>query len=137
MERKINKIIGLICLLLIAFYLIWSIYGSYQLHNDFSFTTAKINHIALPGWKSSGDYSVLYEYEVNGEKYKGNANYNLCPNQTRDDISVAIVNKRFPVAYSKKQIGTSAIILTESRARDFNYKIPDSLLVYDSLLTCK
>ncbi len=112
-------------------------YENFQFKNDFKITIGQVNKITTPGWKNSGDYSMIYEYKINGRKYTGNNNYEFCGTITMQKMSELLVNQYFPVAYSSKDMAQSSIIVTQKSADMFNYKIPDSLLVYDSILSCR
>jgi uncharacterized membrane protein YjjP (DUF1212 family) len=60
-------IIGFLCMLY---------YGN-QFRHHFAFTTGTIAYITPPGYKGSGDYSVVFEYTANGERYHGNNDQSL------------------------------------------------------------
>jgi len=137
MKKYGKRVLGAMFFLMIVGYIVWSQLQINQLKNDFIIVAGKITGIANPGWKNSGDYSLLYEYQVAGRLYKGNDNYNFCEGQNRQKIGLLLINNSFPVAYSNKYNNISMLILTRKQAEKINYKIPDSLLVYDSVLTCK
>lgn len=50
--------------------------------SSFFFTLGKVTEITKPGWKNYGDYSVLYEYKVNGKRYNANSNFKYCQGQS-------------------------------------------------------
>jgi hypothetical protein len=113
------------------------LYKKYLLSHNFAFVTGKVTEITPPGWKSSGDYSVLYEYQVSGKQYRSNNNYNYCGHLGRTKLSALLVGKNFPVAYAVKDASTGIMLLTEENAIQFHYQLPDSVKYYDSVLTCK
>jgi hypothetical protein len=135
--KDVNKYTGFVVLFFIVFWIGRSIYKNYQFKGDYKITIGRVNGIASSGWKSSGDYSLLYDYTINGIRYTANSNYNLCDGLSKDKVGSLVINKFFPVAYSVKDVTKSVIIITQKEATIFNYVIPDSLLSYDSLLTCK
>lgn len=136
MERA-NKYLGYVILAFIIFWIVRVFYRDNQFKGDFKITTGRVNSITTPGWKAYGDYSLLYEYTVNGIRYRSNKNYKLCNNQSRDIVGSFVINKFFPVAYSVKDASQSVMIMTQDDANMFRYTIADSLLSYDSLMTCK
>ena len=73
--KNINRIGALLIIGFLVFWLIRSLYKNFQFKNDFEITIGQVSKITTPGWKSSGDYSMLYEYTINGKKYVGNNNY--------------------------------------------------------------
>jgi len=81
--------------------LIIGLYKRHLLYNNFEFVVGKVTEITLPGWKSSGNYSVLYEYQVRGKLYRSNNNYNYCGQLGITKLSALLVGKSFPVAYAK------------------------------------
>ena len=135
--KNTNKILSITVLAFIIFWICRSFYKSYQFKSGYKITVGQVNAISKPGWKSSGDYVVRYEYSVSGIKYIGNNNYNFCDGASTDKLSLILINKLFPVAYSVKDANQCGIIITQKDAAIFNYTIADSLLLYDSLLTCK
>lgn len=52
-------------------------------------------------------------------------------------MRLLFVGKQFPIAYSTKDISISNMILTLKDAERFKYKMPYSLLIYDSIIECK
>ena len=104
---------------------------------DYKFTTGHITEVNAPGWKNSGDYAVLYQYVVGNKVYQNNNNFKFCNYQTMQKMRIVLKDKKFPVAYSTKDATMSIMLITKKDAERFKYKIPDSLLIYDSILTCK
>jgi hypothetical protein len=137
LEKKFNKIGGIIAIVFLIVMLIIGLYKRYLLIHNFEFVAGKVTEITLPGWKSSGDYSVLYEYQVSGKLYRSNNNYNYCGKLGLTKLSALLVGKSFPVAYAVKDASTGVLLLTEEGADKFHYKLPDSVKFYDSMLTCK
>ena len=117
--------------------LIVGLYKRYLLKHNFEFVTGKVTEITLPGWKSSGNYSVLYEYQVSGKLYRSNDNYNYCGQLGMNKLRALLVGKNFPVVYAVKDASTGILLLTEEIADRFHYQLPDSVKFYDSVLTCK
>ncbi len=135
--KNVNKYLGYAVLFFIVFWIGRGIYKNNQFKGDYKITTGRVNGITSPGWKGYGDYSLLYDYTVNGIRYTSNHNYKLCNGLSKDKVGSLVINKSFPIAYSVKDITQSVMIITQEDATMFNYVIPDSLLSYDSLLTCK
>jgi hypothetical protein len=137
MKNK-NKIIIAFVFVVFLLWIGWGVYRGVDLKNNFVITIGHIDKISRPGWKSSGDYAIIYSYNIQGRIFKGDDAYNYC-GYLNNEQSVAelIVGKSFPVAYSTKENGYSVVILTKEIAKNFDYNISDSLLVYDSILTCK
>ncbi len=137
MDKKINKIGGIvvgICLVVGIFVIF---YKKHQFMQSYNFTIGKITTVTIPGWKSSGDYSILYEYKIQGKEYFNNENYTFCDRLTMTKVRSLLLNKTFPVAYSINDASVCSMVITIENSKRFNYKISDSLLVYDSILTCK
>ena len=109
----------------------------YLLTHDFAYTTGTVTNITVRGYKSGGDYSILYEYVVMGKMYGSNNDYNYCHGQSIAGLKVLLAGKQFPVAYAVKDPSTSTLLITKKYADQFNYKLSDSARVYDSLLTCQ
>jgi hypothetical protein len=65
MDRKILGGIAVLFLFILSIGIIF--YRKYRFLNDFKLTTGKVTEITLPGWKSSGDFSILYEYRINNK----------------------------------------------------------------------
>jgi hypothetical protein len=135
--EKVNKYLGYAILMFIIFWIGRTFYKNNQLKSDYKFTKGKVNDIVSSGWKGYGDYSLLYDYTIDGVKYASNVNYKLCDGLTKGKVRASLMNKFFPVAYSAKDITQSVILITQEDAAMFKYTIADSLLVYDSILMCK
>lgn len=135
--KRNKKITGIIFIGLVFIWLAWNLFKTYQFKHNYSFVNGRVTRIDGPGWKSSGDYAVLYEYLINGKKYTGNNNYNFCGDLNFESIRTLLQGKTFPILYSDKDKNQSILILTKANAEKYNYKMLDSLLIYDSILTCK
>jgi hypothetical protein len=77
-EKKLNRIGGLMALAFLIGMLFVGIYKRHLLPTHFQFTKGIVTEITPAGWKSSGDYSILYQYWVKDKAYCGNSNYNFC-----------------------------------------------------------
>ena len=121
--------------LIIAF--LAMIYKAYQFRHNFAFTIGQVIRITPPGYRTTGDYSVLYEYEINNTVYTESNSYNYCGFQNMAQIKALLIGKHFPVAYGTKDPSTGTMLLTQENADIFKYQLPDSLRVYDTILTCK
>jgi len=138
MENKINKIVGVIILAFLVFGLFIIFYRHNQLEKNFKIAEGRVSEVQASGWKNSpGDCAVLYEYFVNGKKYENNNNYNFCNNLSLQRIKLLLERKSFPVAFAVNAPSAGVMIIKKEEAERFNYLIPDSMLVYDSVLTCK
>lgn len=135
--KKKNKVVGIIFIGLVVIWVSYNLFKAHQFKLNYSIAHGNIYKIDGPGWKSSGDYAVLYEYFINGKKFTGNNNYNFCGNLNFENLNTFLKNKTFPVLYSNTDNSQCILILTKSNAQRYNYNLPDSLLVYDSILTCK
>jgi hypothetical protein len=136
MKNNIKGILALVFFVGMGSYIAYSIY---QLKNNFKITAAKVNEIQVSGFKNSpGDYCVLYEYYIDGEKYKSSSCYSFCNNtQTVKKVRALLQDKTFPVAYAQKSKSVSFLLILQKDADKYNYIIPDSLRIYDSVLSCK
>jgi len=137
MGRKINKILGTIGLVLLVGGVAVMFYKQHQFMENYRFTIGRVTEINGPGWKSSGDYSVMFEYWVNKKVYRNNENYNYCGALGMSKIKSLLVGRQFPVAYSVNDPNTSTMLITLKNAERFKYQLPDSLRPYDSVLICK
>jgi hypothetical protein len=135
--KKANKIGGYIALAFLIIGFLYMLYKGYQFRHHFAFTTGTVTYITPPGYKSSGDYSIVFEYKVNGEVYHGNNNPNFCEGQSREQIKALLLGKQFPVAYGIKSPSAGFMLLNQDYANKFKYTLPDSVRYYDSVLTCK
>jgi len=136
--KGLNNKIGariVVSLFIIAF--ICMLYKVYQFWHHFAFTTGMVTAITPPGYKSSGDYSIVFVYTVNGELYHGNNNLEYCSGQNMDQIKALLLGKRFPVVYGIKSPSGGALVLSQDYADKFKYQLPDSVRYYDSVLYCK
>lgn len=113
------------------------LYKGYQFRHHFAFTTGTVTDITPPGYKGSGDYSIVFEYTVNGELYHGNNDLDFCRGQNRKQIGALLLGKRFPVVYGTKSPSGGGMLLSQSFADKFKYILPDSVRYYDSVLYCK
>lgn len=124
-------------LLFISVVLIYGFFQERKLAVNHLITKATITSVRKPGYRQSGDYTYYYMYFVNGKKYTDGKDGNFCGNQTLFSIRSLLVNKCFPVVYSVANPRWNDLILTSIKAEEFNYQLPDSLKIYDSILTCK
>jgi hypothetical protein len=135
--KKINSLVGPIIAAFLIIGVIYAFYKSDQLHHHYAFTNGMVTQITSPGYKNYGDYSVLYEYKVNGQTYHDNDNCKYCPGQNMGQIKALLIGKKFPVAYGTKDASAGVLLLTQDDADKFKYTLPDSVKFYDSVLTCK
>lgn len=135
--KKANKVGGYLALAFLIMMASIAIYKAYEIRHHFAFTTGIVTYITPPGYKSSGDYSIVFEYKVNGEVYHGNNNPNFCDGQTREKMKLLLLGKQFPVVYAVKSPSAGTMLLTQDNADRFKYTLPDSVKYYDSILTCK
>ncbi len=131
-----NKIAAILFICFLIFWVLRAIYKRQELKHSFKLTTGRIDKITNPTYKNN-NRTVQYEYEVDGKKYAGENSLTSCEGITGDSLRLLLVNHFFPIAYSTKDVSSSFIIITSADAQKFNYTIPDSMLVYDSVLTCK
>ncbi len=136
MWKKVNRTIGIVFILFCLLVIIRSFYSNHELENDFAVSVGKVNKVSNV-LRQSGNWYFSYEYDINGKKFPGEGIHSLCGNLTLEKLRAFLVNKSFPVAYSRKDTSTSVMILTKDLADKFKYDLPDSLLMYDSILTCK
>jgi hypothetical protein len=137
MEGINNKIGSYIVVSLFVIGFLCMLYKAYQFWHHFAFTTGTVIAITPPGYKSSGDYSIIFKYTVNGESYHGNNNPNFCSGQNRAQIKALLLGKQFPVVYGTKGPSAGVMLLNQDYANKFNYTLPDSIRYYDSVLNCK
>jgi len=98
--KKVNQNHIAVSLFIIGFFC--TLYYVYQFRKHFAFTTGTIAYITPPGYKGSGDYSIVFEYTVNGERYHGNNDLNFCSGQNRAQMKTLLLGKKFPVVYGTK-----------------------------------
>ncbi|MFL9482881.1 hypothetical protein ACI6Q2_08890 [Chitinophagaceae bacterium LWZ2-11] len=134
--KSSSRIIGVLVIVFCIGWVLSAVYKKQQLKNNFKLSEGHVNRIIKPTYKNS-NRSIQYEYEVAEKKYSGESGFNVCEKISENDLNLLLVNKSFPVAYSVKDANQSIIIITRKDAAMFNYTIPDSMLVYDSILTCK
>jgi hypothetical protein len=120
-------IIGFLCML----------YYGFQFRHHFAFTTGIVTDITPPGYKGSGDYSIVFEYMVNSERYHGNNDREFCRGQDKAQLKALLLGKRFPVVYGTKSPSIGYMLLSQDYADKFKYTLPDSVRYYDSVLNCK
>lgn len=135
--KKLNKIGGYFALAFLITIALVAIYKGYQIRHHFAFTTGIVKYITPPGYKSSGDYSIVFEYKVNGEVYHGNNNPDFCGSQNINQIKALLLGKQFPVVYGVKSPSAGVMLLNQDYANKFKYTLPDSVKFYNSVLTCK
>lgn len=120
-------IIGFLCML----------YYGYLFRKHYDFTTGTVTDLTPPGYKGSGDYSIIFEYSVNGRRYHGNNDPEFCRGQNRAQIKTLLLGKQFPVVYGTKSPSIGFMLLDQEYANKFNYQLPDSVRYYDTILNCK
>ena len=124
----ISLILGAVC------------YTSVHFNHHHKITVGTIKKIRRGGgYKSGADYTVFFEFQVNGRTYlSGSNSYNLCGELNFDEVKQLLLNKKFPVVYDEKYISNNGMLITLRDGSSLtDFKRPDSLLVYDSILTCK
>jgi|GEM_PF-3285661 len=135
--KKKNKIGGYLALAFLIIGFLYMLYKGYQLRHHYAFAVGTVTEITPPGYKSSGDYSILFEYKVNGNIYRGNNNPNFCDGQSREQIKALLLGKQFPVVYGIKSPSAGFMLLDQDYANKYKYTLPDSVRFYDSILNCK
>jgi len=137
MEINKNKVGGIAVLMFFALWILMLFYKRHQFLRNYKFTSGIVIEITGPGYHSTGDYSVLYDYWIGNKKYHKDASYNYCRGWSKSKIKSLLVGKQFPVAYSTNDPGVCSILLTQDNADRFKFQLPDSVKFYDSVLTCK
>lgn len=138
MKNKWKIITRSMVLLFFSTMLFFMFYRKHELLENYKITAGKVTEINRPGWKSYGDFSVHFEYIINGIKYKSDVNYKYCTGLGASKVNSLLVGKYFPIVYAVSDPQTSTILLTiENAARFKTYQLPDSLKRYDSVLHCK
>ena len=132
-----NKILGYLGGAFFVFMIGYIFVKGYLLHHHFAFTKGTVTRIIGRGYKGSSDYYVLFEYTVNGEVFHADDGFNYCGGQNMDQVKSLLKGKQFPVVYATKSPSGGAILLRQDFANKFNYTLPDSVKVYDSVLNCK
>jgi hypothetical protein len=133
-----KKISSIIMGIAMAAFLSYIIYRAFQLRNNFRFTTGHIYDIRASGNKyNAGDFAIFYEYFVDGVKYQGDNGYFYCDSGSLKKIKLLFMGKSFPLVYAENIHGAGFLIITQKGADKYNYTIPDSLRMYDSVLSCK
>ena len=126
---------------MVCFVSAWIIYGliqQKQFRNDYKEAVGTITDIRIGRTKvSPGDFTLLYEYTVGGKKYTDGISCNLCENLTISTVKNLFLGKSFPVLFSRKKPSWNNIMIKKDMAINMNYTYPDSLLRFDSVLTCK
>jgi hypothetical protein len=120
-------VVGFLCML----------YFGFQFRHHFAITTGTVTSITPPGYKGPGDYSIVFEYTVNGELYHGNNDLEFCRGQDRERLKALLLGKRFPVAYGTKSPSIGYMLLNQEYANKFKFTLPDSVRYYDTVLNCK
>ena len=135
MAKKNSKLITIVLILVLI--TSWALWKRHQFSKNYKICIGNINRITTPGWKQSGDYTILYEFKVEGKTYNGTTNRNFCGNLDMDKVRSLLVNKSFPIAYLPGDCETCTLILNNDDARRFNYHLSEDLNKYDSILTCQ
>ena len=136
-KKKLNRIGTFIVVSFFIGMLSFILLERHRLLHNYAFTTGNVVEITKPGWRNYGDYSILYNYEINGKVYNANSNFKYCYGQGMASLASLLVGKKFPVAYARESPFAADILLTQDNADRFKYTLPDSLRFYDSVLTCK
>ncbi|MBT9484328.1 hypothetical protein [Sediminibacterium sp.] len=134
--KHTKKIIAILVIGLIVFWLIWSEYKNRHLRTHFIITTGHITGITGTSYKNN-NRSVLYDYEVAGKLLHGENNLAPCVKTDSQGLRLLLVNQEFPVAYDTDNFQKSDIILRQREAALYNYQIPPSRQYIDSVLSCK
>ena len=113
------------------------LYKRNQFRKNYAFTAGRIIEVTIPGWKSSGEYSINFKYIANNKEYSSNQEYKYCGDLTMSKVKTLLMGKQFPVAYSISDEGTCIMLLTLKNAEGFKYQLPDSIKMYDAIMTCK
>ena len=132
-----SKVGARIVVSLFVFAFLCMLYKGYNFWHHFAFTTGRVIAITPPGYKGSGDYSIIFEYTVDRENYHGNNDLDFCRGQDRAKIRALLLNKRFPVVYGTKGPSGGVMLLNQKYADKFKYQLPDSVRYYDTVLYCK
>ena len=125
-----------IVIILIALFVVVGLFKRNEFEKHYITTSGMITDIVSAGSKNSGDYSVLYEFKVNGHTIQGSCNHYLCGSLTFDYLKGLLRNKSFPILYSTTASSQNVIVLTIKEATRFNFNIPDSIKKYDSIINC-
>ena len=137
MRKKINKIGGILAASFLIAWILVSLFRIHQFRINYKYAHGQVIEVTIPGWKSSGDYSVKYKYRVNDKMYFNDQNYNYCSYSDMATVRLLLKGKSFVVAYSVSDPRMSTMLITFKNAKKFNYTFSDSLKKYDSILTCK
>ena len=137
MEKKTVKILGRVIWIFLLLGVAIIFYKKYRFMKSYKFTTGRVTEITGPGYHSTGDFSVIYDYQIDNKKYHNNESYNYCGGMSMSEAKSLLVGKQFPVAYSANDAGTCSMLITQENADRFHYQLPDSVKYYDSVLTCK
>lgn len=137
MNRLNNKIGARIVVSLLIIFCLWMLYEGFEFRRHFAFTTGTITAITPPGYKGSGDYSIIFKYIVNGKFYHGNNDLVFCRGQDRSQIKALLLGKQFAVVYGTRSPSGGTMLLSQDYADKFKYQLPDSVRYYDSVLYCK
>ncbi|MBC7722788.1 MAG: hypothetical protein H7068_12240 [Pedobacter sp.] len=127
---------GIIFLGLIAAWFIYIFYKNQTLLNSYKITTGQVKHIFPPSYKNNG-YKIQYDYLIDDKKYRGELGIAECNNYNTTNLSLLLVNRRFPVVYDVKDNENSRIIMTESLCYKFKIALSDTILYADSIISCQ
>jgi hypothetical protein len=112
-------------------------YRAWLVKKDHRFTIGVVTSVGEPGYRSTGDYAINYEYYLDGHRHYMNFNSKFCGNLTIHELNERLSGKHVAVAYSTQHPGDCVLLITLEMAEKYHFVMPDSLKVYDSLLTCK
>jgi len=133
--EKLKKIGVTIILTFLIGGVLFALFSRYQLFHHYSFTTGQIRGITTA--KARGAYTILYDYRVNKSLHHGEQTFDYCPGWGRKRLDSFLRGKQFPVVYAVNLPFADNLLIKKGRAALFNYKLPDSVLYYDSVLTCQ
>lgn len=134
MARKII----LLFVLAFSLFTIYIIHKNSQFDKNYAYAIGTIWKISGPGYRQGGNYAVLYKWEVDGKTYTNGVNYSFCGDLSFEKVKQLLIGIKIPIVYSAKDPKWgSEILLRKFDSDRFGYNYPDSLLRYDSILTCK
>lgn len=110
-------------------------YFNSQIYRHAQYSNAVITKMTRN--ENRGIYTVCYTYKVNNKTYSQCSDKNLCNNLPVQKIDSLLKGKVFPIVYAKNFPSQSILFLTKNDIGTFTYSYPDSLIKYDSILTCK
>ncbi len=85
----------------------------------------------------SNKYDVFYEYTVNGEVYSNYNGYYTCDGQKIRQNGVIAASQNISGSVCCEVTIRRKDALKQESADKFQFQLPDSVKVYDSILSCK